>query len=406
MRKLVKQITCPNCWEKFKPENIKAISKHSDLLGDEIVGENEYRRFLPIEFSVQGNPIDAKGVETDEYACPACNLEIHDSFLESSSLFVSLIGAPASGKSYYLATLIWGLRNLMPKLGFLFTDADPEANGVVCDYEKTLFLNPKKDELTEIPKTQTDDPRLYRMIKQKGVTVRMTRPMKFLMKMTQNHRNYDETSKGSRILVMYDNAGEDYLPKKGEFGSSVIEHLAKAHVLFMLFDPTQDTRFKIKSDVEVQSINTVRQETILGEVASKIRRSLGISPSVKIKTPLVIIVPKFDLLEIPEISLEAEPLITSKNGVLAVDGKRINRYSQILRDYFMERSPEMVALADEITDHVVYIPVSSLGTQAECVKSDGHKLFGIRPQNIKPHWVTAPLLYAFSHWASGMIPRN
>ena len=42
-----------------------------------------------------------------------------------SPLFISLIGAPASGKSYFLTTMVWELRRLMPKLKLLFSDADP-----------------------------------------------------------------------------------------------------------------------------------------------------------------------------------------------------------------------------------------------------------------------------------------
>ena len=47
-----------------------------------------------------------------------------------------------------------------------------------------------------------------------------------------------------RALGLYDNAGEHFLPGRDTLGSPVTRHLARSRVLFFLFDPTQDPRFR------------------------------------------------------------------------------------------------------------------------------------------------------------------
>ncbi len=36
--KLLTQITCPHCWERFPPEQVLWVSEHIDLLGDPLLG--------------------------------------------------------------------------------------------------------------------------------------------------------------------------------------------------------------------------------------------------------------------------------------------------------------------------------------------------------------------------------
>jgi len=39
--KLLSQVTCPHCWDRFLPEQVLWISEHVDLLGDPLLGPEQ-----------------------------------------------------------------------------------------------------------------------------------------------------------------------------------------------------------------------------------------------------------------------------------------------------------------------------------------------------------------------------
>jgi hypothetical protein len=69
----------------------------------------------------------------------------------------------------------------------------------------------------------------------------------------------------------------------------------------------------------------------------------------------------------------------------------------------MTYCPEIVTAAETFAKDITYIAVSSLGNGVEVDPNSG--LPGIRPRNIRPHWVTIPLLYAISRVLPALIPR-
>ncbi|MBI9016162.1 MAG: hypothetical protein JEZ07_02760 [Phycisphaerae bacterium] len=401
---LIRNVTCPNCWNRFSPERIKFIARHPDLIGDSIAGSNEFLRFEPMRFNVNGDAIDAKGIPTAQMACPRCHLEICSALLELSPVFISLIGAPGAGKSYFLTSLAWQMRNILPKLNLTFTDADPVANSVIHDHEHTLFMANKADVPVEIPKTQPDDPRLYRIIMEDDVAVRRPRPLQFAMQLNASHRNYDKNTEQGRVLVMYDNAGEDYLPQSSSVSSEAITHIVKSNMLFMLFDPTQDVRFKqYFKQQEIENSGLSRQETILRNIIVQLRRHLGLSEKDRIKTPLIIIIPKFDTFLGDNPFIDKDPFVSDADGNIAIDNKTVDHYSQKLRELFVEICPELVNSAEQLTESVRFIPVSSLGNAPELTQTGNRHYYGIKPGNIHPKWVTVPILYALSQWSSGIV---
>ena len=53
-------------------------------------------------------------------------MSVPRALLEMKPVFLSILGAPASGKSYFLASMTWRLRQLLPRQFALnFGDADP-----------------------------------------------------------------------------------------------------------------------------------------------------------------------------------------------------------------------------------------------------------------------------------------
>src|SRR3954453_3880620 len=107
---LLSQVTCPHCWESFPPEQILWISEHVELLDDPLLGPERQQRFSPSRFTLEGDAIDARGLTARSLACPRCHLPIPRSMMEIEPLFLSILGAPASGKSYLLTAMTWQLR--------------------------------------------------------------------------------------------------------------------------------------------------------------------------------------------------------------------------------------------------------------------------------------------------------
>ena len=127
-------------------------------------------------------------------------------------LFFSIFGAPASGKSYFLASLSWVLRNtLRSDFSLGFSDVDPSSNIILNQYEELLFLNPEPDELVAISKTELQGA-LYDNVKMGGQDVNYPRPFVFSLKPLPGHQNLQNSQRVSRTVCFYDNAGEHFQP--------------------------------------------------------------------------------------------------------------------------------------------------------------------------------------------------
>src|SRR5207302_699308 len=145
---LLRRPICPHCWTAFSPEDVLFIAAHSDLLGDPRLGPEQLQRFLPTRFDLEGNALDAKGFACQSLACPKCHLPLPRALLETEPLFVSILGTPACGKSYFLTAMTWELRRMLPQqFALTFSDADTISNRSLNEFEELLFLNPKANEL-------------------------------------------------------------------------------------------------------------------------------------------------------------------------------------------------------------------------------------------------------------------
>ena len=153
---LLRRVACPHCWETFGPEKTLWIAQHPELLGDVRLGPDQPLRFLPTRFNLQGAALDSHGFACHETACPSCHLPVPRAFYEMPPVFLSVLGGPASGKSYFLASMTWRLRQMLPKHFALgFNDADPAWNHRLQEYESMQFLANDPDALVVIEKTQT-----------------------------------------------------------------------------------------------------------------------------------------------------------------------------------------------------------------------------------------------------------
>ena len=133
-------ITCPHCWRRIDFREINYISRHLDLLGDPVLGEDAQRRFLPEKFSSRGLAIDAYGYECPEMACPYCHLKIPGALFELPTSFFSIVGMPSCGKSYFLTVMLWQIRKALAKyFEFTLNDTDAIFNSVNFNFSSGIF---------------------------------------------------------------------------------------------------------------------------------------------------------------------------------------------------------------------------------------------------------------------------
>lgn len=397
------KVTCPSCWHDFPPDEVRWLASHSDLLGDPKVGPHEALRFLPTEFNLAGNAIDSRGNPCERLACPRCHLSLPRPSLDLPPLFYSIVGTPACGKSYLLASMCWQLRRTLPsQFKVSFTDADPLCNQILNDYEEQQFLNPDRDTPVQLRKTEEQGDN-YASSKFEGQNVQLPRPFLFAARPIAGHPKENEGGRTSRILCLYDNAGESYTPGRDDATNPVTRHLAKSAAVFFCYDPTQDAVFRQQLDAGKSSGATARQEIVFHEMASRFRSLRGMGSSEKTDVPLVVILTKFDAWSrlIPDLKLD-RPIRSRGDGWSAIDLSMVSHVSNRVRQFFYEVSPELVTSAESFSRKVWFIPVSATGCAP--VKDAETGITGVRPRDVSPIWCDIPLTLILTNQGQGLIP--
>jgi hypothetical protein len=411
--RLRSRVICPHCWESFPPEEILWVSEHPDLVGDERLGAEVQSRFLPSRFDVQCRALDLRGMVCHELACPHCHLVIPRCFLESEAFFLSILGSPTCGKTYFLASVTWRLRTILPsRFALSFTDADAILNDRLHRYESQQFLNPNPDALVLLEKTETSGD-LYHSVRYGDMTTYYLKPFLFHLQPTKGHVNAEKAEIASRVLCIYDNAGESFLPGADTAMTPVTRHLARSGAIFFLFDPTQDVRFRKACEGRTQDPQMlprtwllpresfIRQETILTEATQRIRRFAGLSQTSRHDKPLFIIATKYDAWRtlLPELPNPWVPL--PNTSLYAIRWEAVHTVSAQLRALLQRLSPEIVGVAESFASQVIYLPVSATGCSPEV--DPEKQTQGFRPRNLKPIWVEVPFIYLMSRWMAGLV---
>lgn len=397
--------TCPHCWFSFEPGDVLAIASHAELRGDLRLGSDEMMRFLPSHFRTDGIPIDPKGQPAPAIACPNCHLALPEASLDYDPLFVSILGAPACGKSFFLAAMCWTARTLLQKYFRLtFTDADPSINLVLADYERSVFLTPEAEKpvvlANLIRKTQLEGQGLYSSVSYGDYSVRYPKPFMFVVRPNSSHTNA-ATQKGN-LLCLYDNAGEQFLPGSDSAAAPVTQHLAKSKFLLFLFDPTMDLRFRRLFGEEMPAgARSERQESVLSEAIARIRRLNGMRVVDRDSRPLIIVLTKSDLWG-PKImkNWDIEPWTQSCDRVLLNYGEVMKR-SKLLGNLVKKVSPELASLAEGFSSSVTYVAASIVGNRPLQAEGESNQ---IRPSELRPAGVLTPLLLGLFHANRQLIP--
>ena len=407
------RVTCPHCWNLFSPGDIMWVSSHPDLQGDEKLGPEAQARFLPSRFSVGGEAIDIKGEVCSQLACPKCHLVVSRVLVELSPLFISILGAPASGKSNFLAAMTWKMRTTLAReFGITFVDSDPGANQVLNRYEEILFKNPKPDSLVSLWKTEVTGGELLNAVNEKGRGVFYPKPFVFsLLPDSARFEDKSQTNRLTRALCLYDNAGEHFMPGGDPTGRFVTKHLALSSALLYLFDPTQHYKFRMacegkSDDPQLSEYGIMNpQEGVIAEAAGRIKSQKGLSQQERCSQPLIVVVTKYDAWAALTNSASLDPrwLIKPRDdGRSGLDVKKLVSLSDQVRNVLNKYSPELVSAAEGNFEDVTYIPVSALGTTPEVDPSNGRLV--VRPRNVKPQFAEVPLLYALHRSVEGLVP--
>lgn len=406
---LVKEVVCPNCWERFAPERVWYIASHPELYGDLLLGENALRRFLPTRFHPDGRAIDPKGSPSHLLACPRCHLPIPRVLLERPTLFTSIFGSPSSGKSYLLATMTHQLRKTLPSsFAMDFSDADPESNAILHGYEDALF-GVDEDKFVRIAKTEEAGD-WYQRVTFDTKEIQYPKPFFFQLTPTVGHVMGHDASRVARTLCLYDNAGESFQPGADKPDNPVTQHMARADCLMFVFDPTQEPEFRkacrgTSRDPQMTSPVIQRQEVLLAEAARRVKVYRGLPTAAVHDRPLVVIVTKYDawrqLVGDAPLKNPWRRHATRDFSVLRVDS--LLRVSQAVRSLLRKHVPQIVSTAESFVDpaKVIYVPVSATGGPPQ---PDDQGQLRHRAGDIKPMWTEVPLLYVLSQFVNGLIP--
>jgi hypothetical protein len=409
------KVTCPHCWHAYIPEESLWVSEHPDLIGDAKLGFEHAKRFLPSRFSVQGDALDEQGHKSTRMACPHCHLEVPRPLYQLNNIFFSILGAPACGKSYFLASLTWGLRqNLPSRFRVSMNDADASSNARLHQYEEMQFLSGDPDKPVALEKTEEQGD-LYDVVNMGDHSVTLPRPFMFTLQPTRKHPSYQHSQTVSKVISLYDNAGESFLPGADKSTSPVTRHLALSKALFFCFDPTQDPRFRKacegKSDdpqmvpraKRLERENSVRQDTILVEATQRVRRHAGLREDQLHKQPLIVVVTKWDSWHklLPDLSHKEPYKKINGQPIQAINVEKILKASQQVELLLEKLCPEIVATAIGFAEEVFFIPISATGRGPEVDPETG--ALGIRPRDIKPWWVEIPLLLGFHRSTRGLV---
>lgn len=330
------------------------------------------------------------------WLAPRCKLLVPRACLELPGVVISVLGAPGSGKSVFLASLTFSMRQRAAELGLRFQDGDLTLNRLLVEDEQRMFLETGADSYrtiaSAVKKTQTDDAR-YRVSLIDGLPAKFVPPYTFLLGPDGEHPRAAQQDALSRVLCLYDNAGEHFLPGADGADQPMTRHLAPSQGLIFTFDPTKDPRVLRKLPGRSAAGSPAeRQDSILQEAANRVREHAGISPTARIPQPLVVALTKFDvwkpLLAGFQLASPFNLYPQARVQALLVDG--VVAASQSCRAMLREHCPEIVTTAESISSDVTYVPVAAVGWQVRSEPKSGAPQF--RAAGSEPYGVLVPLL--------------
>jgi hypothetical protein len=304
-----------------------------------------------------------------------------------------------------LAAASFSLRSglVVPDLEFI--DADPELNDLTVELESTLFRSSSPDRPAMIAKTDLSG-RLYRSFRLADAAWTAPKPQLFLL----------DRRGTRRILCLYDNAGEHFLPGQDTAREPVTRHLGVSRAMVFVVDPTQDhrvvTRLGGREAVAAKGGGGTieqRQDLVLIEAANRVRRLRSLSVGARLPFRVILALSKADIWGgLVEPRLDASfgrgpgeaPASTSVTVPSCEILERAHRACCVL---LTETMPELIATVRAIDPDFRVVPFSGLG-RPPAPDPSGAGL-AIRPSDVRPVWPAAPLVVALAEADRAVFPE-
>lgn len=302
------------------------------------------------------------------------------------------------------------LRRVLPlSFGVSFSDADPQANLALHAYEDVLFGESADGSLVQLAKTElTGD--AYQKVDYGDRVLLYPKPFFLQVGPIAGHSRVEDAESITRTICLYDNAGESFEPGRDVLDNPATQHLARAEAMLFVFDPLQHPQFRRRLPVsagivERESAIVSRQDVLLAEVASRVRRYHNLPAGGKHDRPLIVAVSKFDVWQ----SLFGgrrmpEPWRAVPNSQLAAYPRsKVAEVSRRLRGLLQDVAPEIVATAESFVppERIFYLPVAAAGTN---VTRSGSGAQGHLAGTLDPMWVEVPLVHVLSERVPDLIP--
>lgn len=413
-QRLVNGITCPHCWHRFPPAELRFVATSAPLAFDHRLPGGAGRRFLPSVFTFTGDAIDPAGGTCTETACPNCHLKVPRLLTLRDTFTASIFGSPSSGKSYLLAAMIRMLSDRLGPYRLAIDDVDAESNAIIHDYEKSLFDQPTPESPVKLLKTDTLGDWYQTVVF--GAT-RKTLPKPFLYRLDplRSHPAYDKALAKAPVLCIYDNAGESFEPGSEREDSPVTRHMASARGLLFIFDPTQETSFRAacreqSRDPQWADDRRNRQQTLFSEALARVLKFRGMQPTDRVDTPMVVILPKFDAWSfllgknpLPS-PFRDVPLNDGSGSIRVYDAPTVRRVSDLCRRILAKHAEPMLTRIEErcVASKVLFVPVSATGCGPAGQDEQGK--YYHRAGDIAPVWAEVPLLALLNGAMPELVP--
>lgn len=394
------EFTCPVCWLRFDRGDVMHIAAHASLKGDPVLGEDALTRFSATRFNDAGQALDAMGIPVTDTACPHCRRKLPPGFLNLPQHIISIVGAPSSGKSYFLSVLTKVLQtSLFKHYSVAFYDGDPAENIALTQMKNKLFSASSPAE-AKLAKTLLEGD-MYLEVPRMGRKVRMPKPFVFNL----SHQARPESAVST---VFYDNAGEHFEPTANSVESPGAQHVASASGIIFLFDPTYNMEFRKRladhPDPQIKDQRFDQQDTILAEMNSRMKNLMALDFREKAATPLALVVGKCDVWQGILDNCEFMNPVRPEGLDLGI----VQANSDLVREMLLTIVPGVVANAEAVSHHVMYFPVSAFGCSPEFVGNDdrGRPIFSPDPTKISPVLVDVPMLWLLSRIEPDLVPSQ
>jgi len=313
--------------------------------------------------------------------CPLCQHDLPENCLSASQHIISIVGSPASGKSYFLPIHLKELRcNLAQKY----------ACDLQCANENTQQIEDMMECVyeTKKPLPMTDFCSTYHSVGGE----RHPKPYIYTLKtpgMRQEHN-----------LVYYDHTGCAFAPGR-DTERKEIDYYHASGLVFM-FDPFSSHDFRRCMAKHSDTNDPQHDRPIIDDhniILTELRNRLSKHPDRHCENlPIAFIVGKYDAWR----GLARTLKFYDPTGDKGLDDAIIRENSKRLRELLWEICPALVAIVERLPGWVTYFPISNFG-KPPTKDSDGCLQL---PVPLEPFLVDVPMLWLIHQFAPELVPGN